>query len=248
MFSSELFLTQVCFAGNDGDLATVLVDDSSFLRRNEASFGISNTLGAGTCDGIQLQDLACVAYSSRLCVSSLGAATSLFSEFSSCLQTFTSLEASLTSSDTVGVVEVCPGSEIILSSSLRILRSGTTLQCGADGSRMNGCVIRGGGRQIEILDSVIDVVVQGLAFKGATDSSVFLNSGAPLQVQFLDCSWEVGVAMQCHNDTLLTFLFCQGNYRRQCFRGGVQRPSNECANRDPNSFSCGRRCFQRCNL
>lgn len=76
------------------------------------------------------------------------------------------------------------------------LKSNMKIQCGADGSRLNGCHVRGGDVQVDGTDryglaprEIYDVVLQGITFYNSSKYMVELNM--PGEVQFQDCEFRV---------------------------------------------------------
>ena len=189
--SGDVSLSMSCFVDNNGDLGTVSLDAASSLVENDANFGLRNVLFTGDCDGIGVEGLACVPFPAPQCRSSLAENVNFFALYSDCLLNYTEISAALAADQDDIEVVLCPGANLNLTTPIRIRRSETTLKCGESGSRINECVLSGGVRQLEVLDPVEDVVIQGLTFRGATESSVFVDTVSPLSIQFVDCAWEV---------------------------------------------------------
>ena len=76
------------------------------------------------------------------------------------------------------------------------LQSNMRVQCGDDGSRSNGCRIRGGSVQVDGTDYfefgprlIKDVVLEGITFFNTSMHSAWLNQ--PGDIVFRDCEFRV---------------------------------------------------------
>lgn len=197
----KLDLSNSCFLGNSGNspnrsLASVIsLDASSALIRNERNFGIGNEVTSKNCtNGLTLSSGVCLPFTARFCESSIEDNSDVFTEFSSCVNDFQALD-SLLSKPNSTIIEVCPLTVIQLNKQkalkfLRIDRSDVTIKCGRDGSRENDCRVTGGTKHVEITGNVMNVLLQGLTFAGATKSSIVIEGSSPLSVLFADCAWE----------------------------------------------------------
>uniref|UniRef100_A0A7S4I4S8 Uncharacterized protein n=1 Tax=Odontella aurita TaxID=265563 RepID=A0A7S4I4S8_9STRA len=103
-----------------------------------------------------------------------------------------SLRTAITSANSEGGTYVlCPFTTFgFTDDAISISASGTTLQCGNDGSSANGCIFKGGKRHINILQGASDVLVMGVRMIQSEEVSVVASGIEGASALFKDCHWQ----------------------------------------------------------
>ena len=199
LFKGKLNLLSSCFLGNTGEIATLYVDASSFLRQNTENYAFGNTVDPGSCVDLSLDSKKCIVFNSRFCNSSVDIAPRTAENHTTCFFNYSDFATAVSSNYQGGVFEICPGSVFDLGNRstvlpvLQIKSNNVTILCGRDGSRLNGCSFIGGENQIIISGKLTNVQLRGLTFVGASGQAVLVQGSAPFSVLFSDCDFRDAV-------------------------------------------------------